>query len=267
MNYSIEVLLSTIGKENLNFLYDMNLESNIVVINQNSNDLNRVLNIDEYSAFIYNDPLKGLSRSRNLALLYSSADICLICDDDVKYKKGYSNIINKAFNELSDADIIVFNTEAINANKKIKPRQITKVRKAPRNKYYGSVRIAFKRASILNKNIWFNVNFGAGARYSAGEESLFLKEAREKKLIIYEYPEIISTVDYGGSTWFEGYNEKFFIDKGAWLSAAYPKLKYVFIFYFVLTNSKLTDKSKIEIFKLIKRGFDLNKKYEEKKYE
>lgn len=267
MGYSIEVLLSTIGKANLNFLCDMNLESNIVVINQNSNEMHKVIKIDTYDVFIYNDPLKGLSRSRNLALLYSSADICLICDDDVKYKKGYKNIISKAFNELPDADIIIFNTETINANQKMKPKQITKIRKAPRNKYYGSVRIAFKRNSVLNNNIWFNVNFGAGAKYSAGEESLFLKEAREKKLIIYEYPETISSVDYGGSTWFEGYNEKFFIDKGAWLSTAYPKLKHLFIFYFVITSSKLTDKSKIEIYKLIKKGFDLSKKYEERKYE
>ena len=258
INYSIEVLLSTIGKENLNFLYDMNLESNIVVINQNSNDSHKVLNINKHYAFIYNDPFYGLSRSRNLALLYASADICLICDDDVRYKKGYSSIVNRAFNELPNADIIIFNTQAININEKKEPKQITKVRKSPRNKYYGSVRIAFKRTSILNKNIWFNVNFGAGSRYSAGEESLFLKEAREKNLVIYEYPEIISTVDYAGSTWFEGYNEKFFIDKGAWLTTAYPKLKYILIFYFVLTSSNLTDKTKAEIYALIKKGFDLD---------
>lgn len=255
MEYSIEVLLSTIGKENLNLIHDMNLESNIIVINQNSNDSHKTINIGKYNAFIYNDPLKGLSRSRNLALLYASADICLICDDDVRYKKGYANVVSKAFNELPDADIIIFNTEAINANKKIKPKKITKVRRAPKNKYYGSVRIAFKRTSILNKNIWFNVNFGAGARYSAGEESLFLKEARKKKLNIYEYPETISTVDYGESTWFEGYNEKFFIDKGAWLSTAYPKLKWIFILYFALSFSKLTNKSKIDIYKLMKKGF------------
>ncbi len=110
--------------------------------------------------------------------------------------------------------------------------------KAPRYKSYGSVCITFRLKSIQKANIFFNVLFGSGSIYESGEESLWLREARKKGLKVYLYPAVIASVDYSKSTWFRGYNEKFFYDKGAFLAAAYPFLKRVFKYYYVIRLRK-----------------------------
>ncbi len=50
--------------------------------------------------------------------------------------------------------------------------------------------------------------------YSWGEDTLFLKELIEKGLKLYKSPIRIASVDMSDSTWFKGYNEKYFKDKG-----------------------------------------------------
>lgn len=196
----LEVLISTMNRENFDFLNKMNLKCDAIVINQNSKLSNNEFQLNNCNIKIYNDFGKGLSRSRNLAILYSNADYCVLCDDDVIYEDDYSIKILTAFKKIPDADIIIFNTNSVNNDRK-KEYKIKKIRKSPKYKYYGSVRIAFKRKSIIKNNIWFNLLFGSGSKYSAGEESLFLKEARAKKLKIYEYPATIATVDYSESSW------------------------------------------------------------------
>lgn len=49
----------------------------------------------------------GLSKNRNNALKYSTADICHICDDDLNYLEGFEEVIKNAYGS-SDADIITF---------------------------------------------------------------------------------------------------------------------------------------------------------------
>ena len=140
------------------------------------------------------------------------------------------------------------------------------MRKAPVFKSYGSVRIAFRRNVIIQKNIWFDTNFGSGSIFSSGEETIFLNEARRKKLKIYEYPSVIAKVNFKDSTWREGYNEKFFYDKGALLARAYPRMKYIIMFYYIRTFRKLTVLSPIEILKSIiqgMKGYRLLKSYNE----
>ena len=260
----LEVLISTINRNEFDFIKKINLKCDAIVINQNSTLEDREIQFDGYKVKIYNDFGKGLSRSRNLAITYSTADYCVLCDDDVIYDDNYSKKILSAFNKLPDADIIVFNTDSIN-NKRKKEYRIKKIKNSPKNKYYGSVRIAFKRKSIIKNNIWFNLLFGAGAKYSAGEESLFLKEARTKKLKIYEYPETIATVDYSDSTWFDGYNKDFFINKGAWIGYTYPYLKNIVILYSILRCKNLTNLSALEIYSYLKEGIiEINSKNEKR---
>ena len=91
---------------------------------------------------------------------------------------------------------------------------------------YGSVHIAIRKRALIGKNVYFNTLFGSGATYSCGEDTLFLKELIEKDLKLYKTPIRIASVDMSDSTWFKGYNEKYFKDKGALIEAAYPRCSY-----------------------------------------
>ena len=48
----------------------------------------------------------------------------------------------------------------------------------------------------------------------------------------------IASVDMSDSTWFKGYNEKYFKDKGALIEAAYPRCSYLLAILQSVRNSK-----------------------------
>ena len=83
-----------------------------------------------------------------------------------------------------------------------------------------------------------NTLFGSGAMYSCGEDTLFLKELIEKGLKLYKSPIRIASVDMSDSTWFKGYNEKYFKDKGALIEAAYPRISGLLAILQSVRNSK-----------------------------
>lgn len=251
----LEVLVSTMNQIDMSLVDKMNIKTDAVVINQTSETKYEEVVKGNKVIRLLSNMQRGLSRSRNQALLYSNADICLIADDDIRYKDDYEEKVLSAFKSLPNADIIIFNTSMINYSGKIKRKDIKKIRRSPKYKNYGSVRIAFKRKSFLKNNIWFNIYFGAGSIFGAGEETLVIREANKLGLRIYEYPENIADVDYSVSSWFEGYNEKYFYDKAAFLAAAYPKLKYLLMLYYIFKFRNYTNLNIKEIFIAMKSGF------------
>ena len=79
---------------------------------------------------------------------------------------------------------------------------------------YGAVRIAIKLDKIRLENIHFSLLFGGGAKYSAGEDVIFITDCIKKRLKVYSIPINIGTVEQKESTWFNGYTDKVFIDRG-----------------------------------------------------
>lgn len=254
----IEVLLSCMNQKDFSITEKMNLTTDILIVNQcNENKYEERIVKGKKQRMIYTTQ-RGLSQSRNELLNNMEGDIGILCDDDVVYENDYEQKIKEAYLTLELADIIIFDIERLNARNIIK--KMTKIKKASQYKGYGSVRITFKKESFYKNNLWFNRNFGAGGKYTSGEESLILREAKRKKMKIYEYPKIIATVDFSTSTWFEGYNDKFFKDKGAWLKEAYPYTYFIFKWYFIFKFGKKNLKEMLKINKWIKEGIKL---YEE----
>jgi glycosyltransferase involved in cell wall biosynthesis len=238
----IEVLVSTMHQCDLSKYKSMNIQTDVLFINQCDQndsvdvmkDLNRVKMISVKE--------RGLSRSRNLAVSNASSDICLIADDDIVYSDGYNEIVMNAFETIPKADIIIFNIIRENYVGVVTKQNIHKIRRAPRYKSYSSVRIAFRLKSLIDNSIVFNDKLGAGAMFGAGEESLMLRDCIRKKLKIYEYPANIAKVDFSSSSWFDGYNEKFFYNKGAYLCSAYGLfMSHFFKYYYVFRLLKHTD--------------------------
>ena len=61
---------------------------------------------------------------------------------------------------------------------------------------------------------YYSVLYGGGARYSNGEDSLFLRDCLKAGLRIYSHTICIGEETERQSTWFSGYHEKFFRDRG-----------------------------------------------------
>ena len=185
----------------------------------------------------------------------ATADICLFADD-VTYVDDYKDIIVNAFKKKPEADMILFNVPSTNSERptyRISSEHRVRLYNCLR---YGAVNIAVKTEKIRQKNIYFSLLFGGGAKYSSGEDSLFIADCIRKGVKVYTNPTIIGYVNQEKSSWFEGYTDKYFIDKGVFFKIFSDKWAKLLSLQFVLRHRKKFSKQKNckEAYTLMKRG-------------
>lgn len=230
----VEVLVSTMNQKDISIVDKMNIKGDCIIINQCKKDsyIEKWENNRLIRMYSFNE--KGVGRSRNNALMRSDADICIMADDDMVYVDNYEEIILKEFNQNPKADMIIFDVTIFNQKGKT-----NKVKRNGRVRFfnslrYGTVNLAFKRKKILGSNIFFSLLFGGGAEYGAGEDSMFIWDCLKNDIKIYSSTSKIANVYNYESTWFEGFNDKYFFDKGALFCALSPFFKQLFILQFVI---------------------------------
>lgn len=119
--------------------------------------------------------------------------------------------------------MILFNIEVEEARRTYHITERKKVRWYNCGRY-GAVSFAVKTESLIESGVMFSLLFGGGARYSNGEDSLFLKEFMKKGYQVYTAPVTIGREREGESTWFKSYNKKFFYDRGVLYHFLYGRL-------------------------------------------
>lgn len=242
----LEVLLSVMNLDK-DLLSKMNITSKCTVINQCGK---KGFSVDK-NFNIYDSNEIGLSNSRNLGLTKVTEDIVILCDDDVVYNSDYEDIIISEFEKNKSADIIIFNIDS--PNRKIKLNKKNKRLGLFGILSFSSCRIAFRRKSI--GNITFNNLFGAGARYSSGEDCLFLVDSLNNGLKIYSSTKNIGVVNHTSSTWFKGYDEKYFFDKGALFTAINKRHRRFLILQYLLRHRELFTNIKFfKAWKIMREG-------------
>lgn len=236
----IEILVATMYEKDYSVPKRLNIQGSALVINQT--DFKKFPNISgEFGKikFISNDK-RGLSRSRNLALENSTAEICVIADQDVKYIDNYENIIKNAYLRYPDADVILFDFYKPNnsLSKTIKKGggKLTLLQSLRGN----SVRVSFKRKSIINNGISYNECFGSGSgKFIASEDLVFITDCQKNKLQIYYEPVPILSLVESKSTWFKGYNKDYFETIGAFSYHLMGNLWFLYAIQFLLRHRKL----------------------------
>ena len=192
-NISLEILISTKERDNLDFLGNIFMNNNshsnsVLIINQTdnidfscpTNDNIKLINRNEI----------GLSKSRNLAIQNSTADICLVADDDVVYEKDFDKIVINAFCENPKADIITFMMKDFDGNLFKKYPKIELHDKKTLSSV-NSVVIAFKRKSIISNNLLFDESFGLGSTFQTADEYVFLRDSLDLNLNIIFHNKVI----------------------------------------------------------------------------
>ena len=215
----VQVLVATMSQNDFSKVKSMNISSDCIYANQANETSYKQQDFDFGTVKMVTTETRGVGINRNIALLYSEGDYLLFSDDDLVYVDGYQKIVEQAFEHCPKADGIIFNIVTVGFDygrrKNIKVKRVRWY-----NSFnYGAVRLAVKRNSIKREGITFSTNFGGGTKYSAGEDTLFINSMLKKGLKLFTYPVVIATVDQTTSTWFKGYNEKFYYDKGALFSA------------------------------------------------
>lgn len=252
---SLEVLVATMNQDDFSKLKSMNIHTNAIFANQCDKNGFAEFSSNEYNAKMISTTTRGVGLNRNIALLASSADILLFSDDDMYYYDGKLDGVIQAFEDNPQADVIIFSFDILKNGKIEKQIRLNNQRARVWNSMkFGAIAVAIRRNSLLQSNLKFNELFGGGCMYSAGEDSLFIKSCFDNHLKVYTSSYVLGSTCQDSSTWFEGYSDKFFYDKGVLLGCLFPKMKYLFLFHFLFRFKRQTDKSLTKCFKLMARG-------------
>lgn len=229
----VETLIAAVGKPDCAFLDDMRIQTDAVVIDQCGEESTAVLDRNGHSVVFCCTRKTGVGPSRNQALARAMGDILLFADEDLVYVDGYAELLQAAFAARPQADVIVFNIRSKRPRRSI--RRPSRVRWFNYMRY-GAARIAARRASVERAGLRFSGEFGGGGRYGSGEDTIFLHDCLRRGLRIYAVPLMLASTDDADSSWFHGYDARFFADKGALMAAIYGRLGSLFCWALVLRH-------------------------------
>lgn len=221
---TLELLISAVNAEPEKLIEKMKVSSNAVLINQCGHDEKDELG--NVRVFSYAE--KGVGASRNRAIENSKGDILLFSDDDIVYDEGYEKKVLDEFAKHPEADGLFFNIR-VNENRRTYWNIDFKRVHIWNGGRYPAYSIAVKRDKLLKAGVKYSHLFGGGAKYSCGEDSLFIKDCLKAGIKMFRTPvEIGEEVsrESGESTWFTGYNEKYFFDRGVLYHFLYGKLAW-----------------------------------------
>ena len=255
---TIQVLISCMYEKDRSIVQRSKVQSDCIVVNQCDTD-----SIEEFSflndtgqickVLFINTTERGLSKSRNLAIRNSWADICLVCDYDEILTSGYVNAIEKAYITRPESDVIAFAISCdqytrtySKTSKKLRIKEILKT---------SSQQITFKRNSIEGKRIFFDEKMGSGTGNGPGEETMFLLTCKKNGLALFYNPFCVATICKGDSKWFNGYTEKFFQNQG-WTDRRLlgPILGFIYILYWSIFRRAEYKKDGLSVYSALKNS-------------
>lgn len=262
-------LISTMNRRNSAFVSKMNLKTNAIVVNQNMPENRESLIENDLNITFISTPETGLSNSRNALLDNVQADVAILGDDDLIYLEGYEQKIITAYHKYPDADIIVFRFTAdlhsdtrqqYEEARTLGIMQISKV---------ASVEVTFNVKRIKEKRLRFDPLLGLGAEFGSGEENAFLADALRAGLIIQYVPQTICYTEPDTEErkkWKNGFDEDYFVKKGACFYRIYGKLFFPLSLGFIVTKRRGLFRN-VSTLKAFKWMCDGRKKYMCKKRE
>jgi hypothetical protein len=261
MNDDIIKLIQNFYPIHENVIYLISHQITKQNVNVYQKDVDRFLQDRQDVSYIYYFE-KGLSRNRNRSMAVSKGDICLVTDDDIKFKSNAYDIILQSFKELPDADIITYKTEFPNKTpyKRYK-KSICKHTKRSSMRI-SSFEIAYKRQSIEKVSLKWDEHFGLGGNpYTNHMENIFMIDALKLGLKAYLYPKTTVIHPFMNSGF--DYSDHLVFSKGAAFYRMFGKLSYILDILYAA--KKIRDYSKqmsfLQFIKLsIKGSLDFKKK-------
>lgn len=251
----VQVLTAAVDKEARTLAESMNLATDAIIVNQCDRYSYEEFEYNGKSVRCFSMKERGVGLNRNTALLHADGDIVLFSDEDIRFYDGYEKQVLNAFEKNPDADLITFNFKVDERRATYRNGEERPVRWYNYGRY--PTYSAAARLEALRKcNVSFSLLFGGGAKYSNGEDSLFFRDCLKKGMHLYTSTEEIGEEIYRESTWFKGYHEKFFVDRGVLYHFLYGKMAKLFALRFLYAhkNEMCREIPVKAAYKLMKKG-------------
>ncbi|OUR90333.1 hypothetical protein A9Q87_13655 [Flavobacteriales bacterium 34_180_T64] len=188
------------------FVHNRMEDFSIIIVNQTTKE--KLLTSTQTNIKVINSFERGSPASRNLAIRNATADVCLMSDDDIVYEPNFKQIVEEAYQDYPEADMISF--EANNEEGQLYTNYFPEGmhNKASLMKIFTWV-ISFKREIYKENEIYFNHHFGVGSTFKGATEYVFLRNAfdiglnmRHLSKTIVTHPNISSGVLMGSDNAF-----------------------------------------------------------------
>lgn len=252
---SLQLIIAAVEQNIEKLLMHMAVDSDAVLVNQCDQDSMHEIDWNAHKIGVVEISSRGVGINRNTGILHASADILVFADQDMVYEKDYATKIETEFVNHPEADMILFNVQ-VGESRKTYENTIWKKVHWYNCGRYGAVSFAIRREKLLESRVMFSQLFGGGAKYSAGEDSLFLKDLMDRGIRVYASPIVIGREDDSESTWFKGYDEKFFFDRGVLYHQLYGCMARIWALRFLLAHKAkmCRDYTVKEAYSIMKNG-------------
>lgn len=242
----LQVLVAAMGQKDLSLAEKMNIRCAAIIANQ----ADREETVREGNVTMITTATRGVGRNRNIALGAATGEYLLFADDDVVYRDDMPRQVTAAFEENPRADLLVFSMDIVKNGVVTEKRHLKNRRLHVFNSLrYGTYTLAARREALVRGGLSFHESFGGGCPFSAGEDTLFIKNCFDAGLRVYSHPYVLGTCCKDTSSWFVGYNEKYFYDKGVLVRHLFPKSAYLMAPYFAIRFKRET---KVGVWKRLK---------------
>lgn len=257
----LEMLISSVGQNPAELLKKMKINCDAVLVNQCDKDKDETINLENCIINVFHRNERGVGKSRNFALQHSSKDILLFSDEDIEYCPGYEENVLNEFKKHPEAELLLFNVEVCPERRTYWNEGFTRVKWYNCGRY-PAYSIAVRREALQKSGVKYSELFGGGAKYSNGEDSLFLKQCADRGLKMYATDVVIGKEEERESTWFKGYTEKFFFDRGVLFAFLYGKMAWFWALRFILIKKEMFqgEIKQREAYRLIRKGIRQGKK-------
>lgn len=237
----LQILVSAVNKEADKLPELMNIESDAIIVNQiisedcAAESFDKEISYGDFQVRVLQRVEKGVGLSRNTGLENADHEIIQFGDDDIIYDAGYGKKILQEFDAHPEADVLLFNVKAQPGRETYWNEDYSRVTWKNYGRY-PAYAICARRDKLIDSGVKYSLLFGGGAPYMNGEDSLFLHDCLRAGLNIYRTTVSLGHERVSESTWFKGYNEKFFFDRGVLYHFLYGKMAFILGFRFLFKN-------------------------------
>ena len=231
----LQTLAAAIDQTDHALVEKMNIQTDALIGNQCGKTGTETFSYHGHRVTYLHAAERGVGKNRNRLLECAEGDFLILADDDMRFVDGYPAIAAQAIAACADADVYIFNLIERSPRRYVNRA----VKRVGRRDYarYGAARLMLRRASIERAGLRFSTEFGGGARYGSGEDTIFLRDCLDRGLKLCAVPYALAEIDQAAaSSWFTGYDRKFFSDKGALYACLYPRLWPVMAARFLLVH-------------------------------
>lgn len=258
----LQLLVPTMNATDFSKVEEMNLRNTDVIFANQTDHCScetQIFPDRNVSATMVSTNTTGVSLNRNIALAHADAAIIMFSDDDQQFTDDFAQTVLQEFQAHPEADVIKFSCRSTNPKRPLAYQNPSVFCRGTFRTMMsaGVPALALRRERFQKFDIAFANHIGPGRELYCGEDSIFIGDLLRSRLKIYRSPALISYIRQGESSWFQGYDARFFFTGGFVYARVYGPVAPVMMLRKAWKLRHKTDLSVPEMIRQQYRGMKL----------